>query len=233
MDPDSWSQERDVCGSCIAWKPGDPEEGEDVAAGNCRLRPELRRVPATMAKCNIYKPRGKFTYQPARGSPRRRKNKVLSIVRVAEDGTEVRTERPAAPRRPEHVERPLRPPPPSTIDLDGEQSLPAVKQALIDMVRLELGRSRRELHSKFMRGGTAEVRLAGGDSRTLPATRLFSLLDRLQSSFVGLEQALAEHSDKMGRAEADSLIGQVKRMQGSFTTFNVMFEHREDWFTSK
>src|SRR5690242_13665647 len=88
MNPAAWYQEPNICGSCIAWRPEEPRPGEDVAAGECKLRPELGRVPATLKKCNIYKPRGQFRYDPSSSSaPSRRKTaKTLKVLRRSAEG---------------------------------------------------------------------------------------------------------------------------------------------------
>jgi hypothetical protein len=161
MDPASWFEEPDVCGSCIAWKPDNPRPGETVAAGSCRLRPELRRVPATMKLCSIYKPRGKFTYEPGRASPKqRRRSRVLNVVQYGKDGQPIevkappREPRPPVVRRaepedaleirearePREPEEPREPPPPrrpapKEIDLGEMQSMPVVRQALVELKR--------------------------------------------------------------------------------------------------
>ena len=214
------------------------KEGEEVATGICKLRPELPRVPATMAKCAIYKQRGAFRYDPGRpSSPRRRRNKVLKVVRVERDGTEVSVTPPrrvAAPRTP--VEReppPPRPRPPETIDLGDDASRPLVRQALVEMLRHEHGRSRRELHTKYARGGVVKIVDAEGGSRSVPAERFFAMLDRLQSSLAALEGALDARSEGLGTKVSADLVAQLGRMRGTLTTFNVMFQHKEDHFRSK
>lgn len=259
MKPESWFEEPNVCGSCIAWKPDDPRDGESVAAGSCRLRSELSRVPASMAKCNIYKPRGAFRYDPGRASPRRRKNKVLSIVRIDKDGNETRTtakvRAPRQPRAPreldepyeappirdwtptpvdERVQAPARAPAPATIDMGGEESGPVMRQALVQMVRQEHGRTKRELHDKFARGGKVELYVKEGTKlRSTSAERFFAMLDRFQSAMDQLDHQLEQRKDALGADVTKELTGQVKRMRGTFTTFNAMYQHKEDQFRSK
>ena len=254
MNPTSWYGEPDVCGSCIAWRGLDPRPGEEVAAGICKLRSELPRVPATMPKCNIYKPRGQFRYEPERhASPKRRRNKVLKVVRV-EDGVEKpmrapRPERPAPkPRAPReavadgpfvprtyevrNVERPPEPPRPKDVDLGSDPGAPVIKQALVQMVRWELGNSRREMADKYKRGGRVAVRV-GDKEKSISAEHFFSFLDRLQSSLSAFDKAADRYRDKLGASLTDEIKANSKRVRGSMTTFNVMFAHKEDHFRSK
>src|SRR5687767_9960939 len=88
MDPDSWRQVPNVCGSCIAWRCEEARSGDEIATGACKLRPEMGRVPADLPKCNRYMPRGQFTFTPERipRSPKRRAAKTLSIVRYGPSG---------------------------------------------------------------------------------------------------------------------------------------------------
>ena len=117
--------------------------------------------------------------------------------------------------------------------MGADASVPLVRQALVDTVRHEYGRSRRELHTKYARGGTVKVVDADGQRRSISAERFFSMLDRLQSSLAALERALDGQAESLGPAVSKDLTAQLGRMRGSLTTFNVMFEHKEDHFRSK
>jgi hypothetical protein len=66
----------------------------------------------------------------------------------------------------------------------------------------------------------------------VPAERFFAWLDRLRASLDQLEEAVVERADGIGES-ADELRGQVLRMQGSLTTFNLLFADREDYFSGK
>lgn len=267
LDPARWYGEPGVCGSCIAWKPEDPRPDETVAAGVCRLRPELRRVPATLKLCSLYKPRGQFTYQPGKEpqAPTRRKRASAPVVLRRSEGGELvpasapkptRAERPERAERAERAERPQRgegevpalglsfvpmpprerPPPvpgwtpPKDVDV-GTDSPPMVRGALVELIREELGVSRREMAQRFKMGGTAEAVSLDGRRRAIPASQLFSMLDRLKLSLEHLERAL-ERRPGLG-ADREDLLANLRRVQGSFTTFNVLFADRADYFSGK
>jgi hypothetical protein len=275
MNPSAWAGEPDVCGSCIAWKPDDPRPGEEIAAGSCKLRPELGRVPASLRKCNIYKPRGQFRYDPNRVSPtRRRKTGAVKVMRRSADGELVQTKAPPRANVPVYRDRPERdveviverigrgqldrsgelvdepelfagedwgtneprPPKPvvhapKEIDLGGDDGAYAVRQALVDLVRKEHGKTTREIHSKYRTGGVAVARTAEHDEVSIPAERFFSLLDRLRSSLDTLEREVAKR-DELG-ADREELVASLRRIHGSFTTFNLIFSDREDYFSGK
>jgi hypothetical protein len=262
MNPAAWYAEPDVCGSCIAWSPRDPKPGEEVASGVCKLRAELNRVPATLKKCTIYKPRGTFRYDPNRSpEPSKRKRaSTLRVLRRSADGEMVaakappRTSAPAILRREKDIEheyeasipglddvvvegdrgpRPERPVVvvPKTIDLGGEdEGAAAVRASLVDLVRKEHGRSSREIHSKYRTGGRVIARVDGKENE-MTAERFFFMLDRFRASLDAMEKKV-EKTTSLAE-DKDELVAQLKRMQGSFTTFNLLFADKADYFSGK
>ncbi len=227
MAPEAWYAEPEVCGSCIAWRPGEAKPGDEVATGSCRLRPELGRVPASLKLCNLYKPRGQFVYLPKKEKePRRRRAAAPKVLRRSEAGEMVETAPPPvayvrkeAPPEETYV-------PPKDIDLGDDASLPAVRATFRDLIREELGNSRREMQRKF-KGGSVKVAIRTGPYLEHAPDLLFAVLDRLKSSLDTLEEKLEHHPQLNGEVE------QVKRIRGSFTTFNVIWADREDYFTGK
>ncbi len=225
MSPDTWYREAKVCGSCIAWRPGEQRDGDKVATGVCRLRPELGRVPASLKLCDLYKQRGQYVYQPSSGSGRRKRTARAKVLVRGKDG-ETRTVEPGPlPVRP----RPPRPPAPKDIDL-GEESVPVVKGILVEVLREEFGRSKRELASKYRSG---KIRVIDSAGRTLEhkPELLFAMLDRLQTCLAELERAVGAQSKLGTEREAHQAL--IRRIRGSLTTFNVLYAHREDQFSTK
>lgn len=263
MNPAAWSSEPDVCGSCIAWKPLDPRPGEEVAQGECKLRSELKRVAASLKKCTIYKPRGTFRYDPNRAPPgsTRKRASTLRVLRRSADGEMVAAKAPprtAAPeilRREKDVEiewerdavipglddvavggdrgpRPEAPVRvvPKAVDLGGGEDHSAVRATIVDLIRKEHGKTTREIHSKF-RGGLVVAKNATNLQVQMPAERFFSMIDRYRASLDAMEQKIEKIAALAD--EKEDLVGQLRRMQGSFTTFNVMFQGRDDYFSGK
>jgi hypothetical protein len=58
------------------------------------------------------------------------------------------------------------------------------------------------------------------------------MLDRLKTNLELCDRALGEKATQLG-ADAAELRAQLSRMQGSFTTFNILFSDREDYFSGK
>ncbi|MCC7384436.1 MAG: hypothetical protein IT384_21495 [Deltaproteobacteria bacterium] len=125
----------------------------------------------------------------------------------------------------------VRAPAPRELDLGELKSPEVVRWALTELIRQELGKDRRSLHSRF-KSGKVTAELDGVPPREMTAERFFAMVDRLKSSFELLDRALLRKKDALGDDCAD-LRAQLGRMQGSFTTFNFLFEDREDYFSSK
>ncbi|MBI2373455.1 MAG: hypothetical protein HYV07_05595 [Deltaproteobacteria bacterium] len=245
LDAELWFREPGVCGSCLAWR-SETREGDEIATGTCRLRPELGRVPADLKKCDRYMQRGGFTYRPNdQPAPKRRRAKTLAILKrpsgVREEARRAEVRAPRAPvsrvseanvpasepaliriERKERLPKP-RGPAPKEIDLGTLKSVPVIRQAMVELVREELSKKHRELHPKF-KGGAARVVPTEGSAVELPVDRLFSMLERLLVSLEELEGALGKLE------EADESRKQLAQIRGSFTTFNVLFSYRDEGF---
>lgn len=265
-NPEAWFDQPGVCGSCVAWRPTEGRSDDLVAIGLCRLRPELRRVPASLAKCPKYSQRGGFTYEPGRvAKPSRKRSAPATVKRRNEAGELVDVsprpkpsgtgaKRPSRQKMPTKValenakagsgelpdyvalaEPTYRPFPvaadiPTEIDL-GSLNGPLADGALRDLFDEEVPGRRRDMHSKFRRGGTVRAVDGSGVARTVPAHRFFGWLARLAKTLDALEEAVDTHP-QFG-SEVEELIGQIRRMRGSLTTFNVMFDDRADYFSGK
>lgn len=226
LDPEEWYGVLGVCGSCIAWKPGSTESADTRAIGVCKLRPEMGRVPADLPKCPKYMQRGGYTYDPTRaGAPTRRRAKTLAVVRKDGEGR-THTREVRAPIAP-----PPRPPAPKEIDLGALTSLPVIQQALIELVRDEFTAPKRELLPRW-KGGRIE---AHDGTRKISERRIewfFAALDRFATSLDQLESQIERKSSTLGETKGE-LEDALARIRGSMTTFNVLFQHKEDQFKSK
>ena len=240
LDPEGWFREPNVCGSCIAWRC-EARDGDEIATGPCRLRPELGRIPADLKKCDRYMQRGGYTYRPNdAAAPSRRRSKTLSVIKRPGAEPESRPAK-ASPKstpsvgsnEPPRVVRlevrpklPFpRPTPPKEVELGRLTSLPVVRQALVELVRDEFGRSKREIHPRF-KGGTVRAVPTAGAANEIPVEQLFAHLDHVLNSLALLESKLGQLD------EAEDMKKQLNGIRGSFTTFNVLFAHRDEGFSS-
>ncbi len=231
MDPESWFDVPNVCGSCIAWKSDDPRPGEEVAAGSCRLRAELPRVPATLRKCDLYKPRGQFTYQPTASSGSRRRKRVATakVLKRSEEGQLVKVQAPAAPRSVGPKMPVERPAAPRNVDV-GTDDVAELKRVLRHLLQNELSTSDREMAGRF-EGGKTEVTDGTKVTKRVDNERFFAMLETMRSALDELEDAVARTDALLEHVPEFS--AQLRRVQGSFTTFNILYANRNDYFSGK
>lgn len=230
MRPERWFGEPNVCGSCIAWRAEDPREGETVAAGICRLRKELSRVPATLRKCDLYKPRGKFVYTPSPAKPEPKRRKRASAVRVMRrdeaSGELVTTEAPRPARSSAPRERP---PVPREVDV-GADERGLVRALLKEILAAQTPDAGRELHGRF-EGGTVRIVAADGKTRQVPVERLFRLLEAFRTSLEALEDQVVGKDPLLDQFV--ELNKQLRAIHGTMTTFNFLYADRAHYFNSK
>ena len=228
LKPDSWHNEPGVCGSCIAWRPTPLKEGDEVATGACRLRPELGRVPATLKLCDLYKPRGQFVYAPTPEKPsRKRRAQAAKVLRRSAEG-EMVPDQAASPPPPS--EPAVRPPPPRTVDA-GTDDADVLRRVLVELLANEVSTVRRDMHPRFERGRVTVVGADGQTAVEVTAERFFELLDRMKLCLEELEEAVVRYDALL--PVSPELVGNIRRMQGSMTTFNFLFADRGDYFSGK
>lgn len=227
MNPEAWYGEPDICGSCIAWRPRDPQPGEDVATGLCRLRAELPRVPASLKKCDLYKPRGQYQYKPSRERKRtRKKASTLRVLRRTEDG-EMVADRTVSVTRVAPRERP---PVPRNVDV-GTDDARALRQALRIAITHDFPDAGRELTARFERGQVKIVTKDGRVERQVSTERFFELIERFRVSLEQLEDKMVSTEPLLDQFA--ELRKQMLGIQGTFTTFNFLYSSRSDYFSGK
>lgn len=229
MDPSSWREVKDVCGGCIAWRGTPPVDGDEVATGVCRLRSELGRVPASLAKCDLYKRRGEYVYQAA-PEPRRKRARASAprVLRRSSDGEMVvdkSVKAPRAPREPRAPRAPrVRPAPPREVDA-GTDELSVVRSLIREVLVEKAPAAKAELHQRF-EGGTVSIK-AEGFARDFPMEEFFQKLDRFRGALDALEKQI-ERPDL--RPMRNDLMKYLRGGRGSFTTFNVLYQNKKDHF---
>ncbi len=230
MRPERWFGEPNVCGSCIAWTSREPAADDDVAVGNCRLRRELPRVPATMRKCDLYKGRGKFVYKASKPEPERKRRKKSAPVRIMRrdeaSGEMVTTQAPAPIRRSEPRERP---PTPRTVDV-GTEDRALLRGIMKEILQAQFPDGGRPLHARF-EGGTVRIVAPDGGVKKIPVERFFQLLENFRSSLEVLEDQLVGKDELLDQF-AD-LQKAVRGIRGTLTSFNFLYDDRRDYFSGK
>jgi hypothetical protein len=106
------------------------------------------------------------------------------------------------------------------------------RRPLEDLLRRVSPREAVELGQKWVGGGVV-VRTPGeGEGHTFSIDLLFERICRLKKRFRELEHAVKSHPKLSGDDKA-TLLDYVAKCYGTLTTFNALFRHREDWFSSK
>lgn len=106
------------------------------------------------------------------------------------------------------------------------------RRPLEDLLRRWVPRETVELAAKWI-GGTMTVRnpKETGEPHQVSIDLVFDRIIRLKKRFKELEHAI-KHQPKLA-SDRDSLLDYISKCYGTLTTFNVLFRHREDGFSSK
>ncbi len=186
-------------------------------------------MPATLKLCDLYKPRGQFVYAPTaeKDPSRRRKTAAARVLRRSSEG-ELVPDR--APPRTAAEAPATRPPPPRTVDA-GTDDAAVLRRILVELLANEVSSVRRDLHPRF-EGGRVTLHDGQGDAvGQIKVERFFELLDRVKGALDELEEAVVRQDPLLPLVP--ELVGNIRRMQGSLTTFNFLFADRGDYFSGK
>lgn len=103
------------------------------------------------------------------------------------------------------------------------------RRPLEDLLKRWLPRETVELGAKWV-GGTMVVKLSDGDHE-VSIDLVFDRVVRLKKRFRELEHAIKQQP-KLA-SDRDALLDYISKCYGTLTTFNVLFRHRDDGFSSK
>jgi len=108
------------------------------------------------------------------------------------------------------------------------------RRPLEELLRRHAPRESVELAAKFV-GGICRIQGApasGEDAIDISIDLLFDRVCRLKRKMRDLERSLKAHP-KLTGDDKTTLLDYLSKCHGSLTTFNVLFRHRDDWFSSK
>ena len=108
-----------------------------------------------------------------------------------------------------------------------------LKQALRDVLAEEGAASDPPLAHRY-RGGTLVIKPsdASQQSKEVPIEDFFRKLVRVRDQMRVLEQKINAHP-KLEAEERRVLQGYITRCYGTLTTFNQLFQERDDWFVGQ
>jgi hypothetical protein len=121
----------------------------------------------------------------------------------------------------------------SAVPASGPVSAEALKSALRDLLREELGFGETRMMERW-KGGRMILKPARDDQKEkeIPLDDFFHKIVMLRDRLRVLEQKINAHA-AMSAAEKVELQQYITRIYGSLTTFNVLFADREDWFVGQ
>ncbi len=108
------------------------------------------------------------------------------------------------------------------------------RRPLEELLRRHAPRESVEMGQKWV-GGTLRIQPPAGstdDPLEMSIDLLFDRVVRLKRKLRDLERTLKSHA-KLSSDDKTTLLDYLSKCHGSLTTFNALFRHREDWFSSK
>lgn len=108
------------------------------------------------------------------------------------------------------------------------------RRPLEELLRRHAPRESVEMAAKFV-GGICRIQgteASGEDPIDISIDLLFDRVCRLKRKMRDLERSLKAHA-KLSADDKTTLLDYLSKCHGSLTTFNVLFRHRDDWFSSK
>ena len=116
----------------------------------------------------------------------------------------------------------------------GWRSRRPTRRPLEELLRRHAPRESVEMAAKFV-GGICRIQgteASGEDPIDISIDLLFDRVCRLKRKMRDLERSLKSHA-KLSADDKTTLLDYLSKCHGSLTTFNVLFRHRDDWFSSK
>ncbi len=208
---------RPTCGDCKAFYM-EAQDENGVLRGLCRLRTELKEIPANMDYCHLFRVRD------------------VRAGSVQEVDTAQKTPK-RSPRRYDVEDRPRRPTLGTSVEGDTEGEIvvdrDGLKQVLRELLEEETLYGYPEMGSRW-EGGV--MLLTPGQEETqskeVPLETFFHKIVMVRDRLRVLE-AKINSNDKLADAEKVELQSYISKCYGTLTTFNVLFRDKADQFSSK
>lgn len=219
-----------VCGNCKLWQPHSVDERGWV--GPCRILPERGLFPPSAPRCNKFTARGQTAAElPADSSHRARTvRSVAPVVKRRVPGEGGTTS--AAPSTSASSFTTFRAPTP---DVELGDLFDMTRDELMNLFREAAGDSVEPppLAQKWS-GGTIQIVPGNKDlqAKELAIDALFHKVVMARDRLRTLEQKINGHP-KLSDAEKVEMQSYITRVYGSFTSFNMLFRDKADFFVGQ
>ena len=207
-----------TCGSCLRFLRSH-KEPNGLYTGRCQVRPELKLISETLSTCS------KFHLKPTlEGKVKLPKKSKAARPRTRSHEQDERS-------RPERATLSN----PVTGDMTGEIDMDrnGLKQVLRELLEEESLYGYVDLGRKW-EGGTLLLKPADDNlqPKEIPIETFFHKITMVRDRLRVLEAKLNAH-DGLTKTDKVELQQYISKAYGSLTTFNVLFQNKDDQFSSK
>ncbi len=212
-----------VCGNCLMWRPN-RQEASGRWVGPCRLMSGRGDLAPTAAICERFLPRGSAIPSAPPVEPSRRRSRTIAGPTLRRGGAAI-----ALPGTKTHVHpRPARP------DVELGEFEDMTRNELIEIIREAMEEGDAPPLAAKWEGGSVVLKPANPELqvREIPIDSLLRKVVMIRDRLRVLEAKLNGNA-KLTDGEKVELQSYITKCYGSLTTFNVLFQEKEDHFVGE
>lgn len=209
-----------TCGDCKAFYM-EAQDEHGTIRGLCHLRSELGEIPSGMDYCHLYRVRDAKVGKVADVSAKLQSKKAARPRSMREDDMPVVRRATLQDPVEGNAEGEI------TVDRDG------LKQVLRELLEEETMYGYPTMGRRWV-GGELVMKPGKDDtqSKEVPIETFFHKIVMVRDKLRVLE-AKINGTDKLDEQDKVELQGYISKCYGTLTTFNVLFNDKEDYFSSK